>query len=84
MELGPVDYLTQTTVLLTKLPGGSSKFVPLLLAKVNELIPELITPLCEGIEMDVVNLRPLSPDSKFLYDEEVRGSLYTDLRNHSK
>ena len=84
MELGPVDYLTQTTSLLTKLPGGSSKFVPLLLAKVNELLPDLVKPLCEGIELNMMDLTPLSPNSRFLYEEEVRGNLYEDLRNQGQ
>lgn len=81
MELGPVDYLIQTTVLLMKLPGGSKKFVPLLLAKIKELLPHLIKPICEGLELNVVDLTPLSPNSRFAYEEEVRGSLYDDLRN---
>lgn len=75
-----MDYLTQTTSLLSKLPGGSAKFVPLLLAKVNELLPELVKPLCEAIQVPAFNLGPLSPDTRYLYEEEVRMSLYTDLR----
>ncbi|KAF2280120.1 uncharacterized protein EI97DRAFT_368835 [Westerdykella ornata] len=80
LELGPVDYLVQTTSLLTKLPGGSSKFVPLLLAKVNDLLPELVKPVCEAIQLPVVQMHPLSPDSQFLYEQEVPMNLYTDLR----
>jgi SP family general alpha glucoside:H+ symporter-like MFS transporter len=78
-ELSPADYLTQTASLLAKLPGGSTKFVPLLLAKVNELQPELITPLCEAMQLPI-STQPLSPDTRFLYEEEVRTNLFTDLR----
>lgn len=80
-ELGPVDYLTQTTALLIKLPGGSSKFVPLLLAKVNELLPELAKTLCDTIQIPLVSLNdPMSPDTRFIYEEEVGRGLYADLR----
>lgn len=80
-ELGPIDYLTQTTSLLAKLPGGSTKFVPLLLAKVNSLLPELVKALCEAIQMPLISLNdPMSPDTRFVYEEEVGRSLYADLR----
>ncbi|KAF2745473.1 hypothetical protein M011DRAFT_377026, partial [Sporormia fimetaria CBS 119925] len=79
MELTPVDYLTQITVLISKLPG-SSKFIPLLVAKLNELLPELVQPLCASLEGPTVHFNPLSPGSRYLYEEEVGSSLYTDLR----
>lgn len=82
MDLGPIDYLIQTAALLTKLPGGSSKFIPLLLAKVNELLPELIKPLCEAIQLPVANIEPLSPDSRYMYEEEVTTTLYANLRRN--
>ena len=82
LELGPVDYLTGTTSLLAKLPDGETKFVPLLLAKVNELLPELVKGLCEAVQIQVPLLLegPMSPDSRFLYEEEVGRGLYADLR----
>lgn len=82
LELGPVDYLTGTTSLLAKLPDGESKFVPLLLAKVNELLPELVKGLCEAVQIQVPPLLegPMSPDSRFVYEEEVGRGLYADLR----
>jgi SP family general alpha glucoside:H+ symporter-like MFS transporter len=84
-ELGPIDYLTQTTSLLSKLPGGSTKFVPLLLAKVNELLPELVTSLCESLKLEVgVEVgrvgEVMSPDTRGVYEEEVGRGLYRDLR----
>ena len=67
--------------MLAKLPDGASKFVPLLLAKVNELLPELVKGLCEAIQIQVPSLEgPMSPDTRFVYEEEVGRGLYTDLR----
>jgi SP family general alpha glucoside:H+ symporter-like MFS transporter len=67
--------------LLAKLPGGSSKFVPLLLAKVKELVPELLEAICEVTELPVSVLSdPMSPDTRFVYEEEVGRALYIDLR----
>lgn len=81
LELGPLDYLTQTTALLAKLPDGSSKFVPLLLAKVNELVPGLVEKLCEAVQRPIPSLgEQMSPDSRVLFEEEVRGRLFEDLR----
>lgn len=82
LELGPVDFLTSTTSLLAKLPDGEAKFVPLLLAKVNELLPELVKGLCEAVQIQVPPLLegPMSPDSRFVYEEEVGRGLYADLR----
>lgn len=72
--------LVSLLVLIAKLPGGSSKFVPLLLAKANELLPELVKPMCEAIQvpMSIAN-DPMSPDMRSLYEEEVGQDLYTDL-----
>lgn len=81
MELGPVDYLKQVVSLLAKLPGGTNKFVPLLLAKVNELCPEIVGSLCAATQLPFTALNdPMSPDTRFLYEEEVGRGLYTDLR----
>ncbi|KAJ4355030.1 hypothetical protein N0V95_003301 [Ascochyta clinopodiicola] len=81
MELSPVDYLTQVVALLTKLPGGATKFVPLLLAKINELQPELINTLCAATQLPLTALNdPMSPDTRFVYEEEVGRGLYADLR----
>lgn len=81
VELGPIDYLTQIVSLLAKLPGGSTKFVPLLLAKINELRPELISILGAATELPLTIFSdPMSPDTRFLYEEEVGRGLYADLR----
>lgn len=81
MELGPIDYLAQVVSLLAKLPGGTNKFVPLLIAKVNELQPELVNTLCTATQLPLGAFSdPMSPDTRFVYEEEVGRGLYTDLR----
>ncbi|KAJ4994047.1 sucrose utilization protein SUC1-like protein 4 [Stagonosporopsis vannaccii] len=81
MELGPIDYLTQVVSLLAKLPGGADKFVPLLLAKIHELRPELVNTLCAATQLPLTAFNdPMSPDTRFVYEEEVGRGLYADLR----
>ena len=81
LELGPTDYLIQMISLIVKLPGGSTKFYPLLIAKVKELVPDLVTTICQVIRVPLVALNdPMSPDTRFVYEEEVGRGLYTDLR----
>lgn len=83
-DCSPTNYLTEIASLLTQLPGGTSKFVPLLLAKVKELLPEVVTTLCETIHVptDILN-DPMSPDTRFVYEDEVGRALYRDLRKIS-
>jgi SP family general alpha glucoside:H+ symporter-like MFS transporter len=67
--------------LLVQLPGGTSKFAPLLMAKIHELLPDLAQKLCEATGMLPITLNnPMSPDTRFAYEEEVGRGLYTDLR----
>ncbi|XPS73303.1 hypothetical protein M3J07_005442 [Ascochyta lentis] len=80
LELGPVDYLTQVVSLLVQLPGGTDKFVPLLLAKIRELRPELVNALCAATQLPPTAFKdPMSPDTRFVYEEEVGRGLYADL-----
>jgi SP family general alpha glucoside:H+ symporter-like MFS transporter len=77
----PQDSLAQIVSLLVKLPGGTSKFAPLLMAKIHELLPDLAQKLCEAIGMPSMALsNPMSPETRFTYEEEVGRGLYTDLR----
>jgi SP family general alpha glucoside:H+ symporter-like MFS transporter len=77
----PVDCLTHMVSLLVQLPGGTSKFAPLLMAKIHELLPDLAQKLCEATGMPSITLNnPMSPDTRFAYEEEVGRGLYTDLR----
>jgi len=58
--------------------------VPLLLAKVNELLPELVKGLCESLEVEVGvevgGVGVMSPDTRGVYEDEVGRGLYWDLR----
>ena len=57
--------------------------MPLLLAKVRELLPDLVGTLCEGMEESAgdVNLgEVMSPHTRGVYEEEVGSGLYEDLR----
>jgi SP family general alpha glucoside:H+ symporter-like MFS transporter len=68
-------------LLIAKLPGGSLKFIPLLLAKVNEILPDLLRHICEAIQMPMHSINdPMSPDTRFVYEEEVGQGLHADLR----
>jgi SP family general alpha glucoside:H+ symporter-like MFS transporter len=81
IDTTPVDHLIQIASLLTKLPGGNRKFVPLLLAKVHELLPDLVPMLCSAVDIPFNAFDdPMSPDTRFVYEEEVGRGLYTDLR----
>lgn len=81
LELGPIDYLTQVVSLLAKLPDGATKFIPLLMAKVNELRPELVNTLCTATHLPLGAFSdPMSPDTRHVYEEEVGRGLYIDLR----
>jgi MFS transporter, SP family, general alpha glucoside:H+ symporter len=64
-----------------QLPGGRIRFVPLLLAKVKELLPDFLQVLCDAIQLPVPSMNsPMSPDTLFIYEDEVGKSLYADLR----
>ena len=81
MESGPIDYLTQVVSLLSRLPGGTNKFVPLLLTKINEIQPELMSPLCTASQLPIAAFNdPITTDTRFVYEEEVRTALYADLK----
>ncbi|KAF2727678.1 hypothetical protein EJ04DRAFT_594264 [Polyplosphaeria fusca] len=81
VEPGLNDHLAQITALLIQLPGGVSRFVPLLLAKVKELLPGFFQPLCEAIQLPFpFKESPMSPNTLFVYENEVKTSLYAALR----
>jgi hypothetical protein len=47
--LGPRDYLTQFLTLLSTLRNGDSRFLPLLLAKVHDVLPRLASPMLQTV-----------------------------------
>jgi SP family general alpha glucoside:H+ symporter-like MFS transporter len=77
----PSDTLLQMISILTQLPGGNARFVPLLMAKSRELLPDLVPKLFEANNLPIGAFAdPMSPATRFLYEEEVGRGLYTDLR----
>jgi hypothetical protein len=48
-EVGPRDYLNQFLTLIATLRGGDSRFLPLLLAKINEVLPSMAAPIARPI-----------------------------------
>ncbi len=44
-EVGPSEYLNQFLSLISNLRGGGSRFLPLLLAKISEILPSMTTPI---------------------------------------
>jgi SP family general alpha glucoside:H+ symporter-like MFS transporter len=51
------------------------------MAKIHELLPDLAQKLCEATGMPFMALNnPMSPETRFTYEEEVGRGLYTDLR----
>lgn len=49
-ELGPRDYLDQLMTLISTLRGGESRFLPLLVAKIEDSLPTLVTPITQSLQ----------------------------------
>jgi len=47
--LGPRDYLTQFLSLLSTLRNGDTRFLPLLLAKIHDVLPRLVSPMLQTV-----------------------------------
>jgi hypothetical protein len=61
--LGPRDYLTQFLTLLSTLRNGDSRFLPLLLSKVHDVLPRLASPMLQTV--------PDTPESKYGLDPNL-------------
>ncbi|KAH8768581.1 fungal-specific transcription factor domain-containing protein [Hyaloscypha finlandica] len=48
-QLGPRDYLHDFMTLLSVLRNGDNRFLPLLLAKVNDVLPRLVNPMLQTV-----------------------------------
>ena len=63
-EVGPSGYLQQFLNLISSLRGGRTRFLPLLLAKVSETLPSVITPTFQspvtGLQDNFVSSLPSS------------------------
>jgi len=53
--LGPRDYLTQFLTLLSTLRNGDSRFLPLLLSKVHDVLPRLASPMLQTVPENANN-----------------------------
>jgi hypothetical protein len=71
-EYGPRDYLNQLMNLISSLRGGQQRYMPLLLAKVNEAMPQMPT---HGYSI------PMGPPSRLgmddLYDSGSQGHAHS-------
>ncbi|KAK2799722.1 hypothetical protein FQN50_008370 [Emmonsiellopsis sp. PD_5] len=81
-ELGPQDYLIHFFSLIIKLRGGKNRFLPLLMSKVSQTLPAMVTPISRHLDIPVEQpasgsgeLLGASPTAVGLYDKQV-----SDLR----
>lgn len=54
---GPRDYLTQFLSLISALRGGDSRYLPLLLAKIDDALPTIAAPIAHSLPLLPVNDR---------------------------
>lgn len=59
-KYGPRDYLTQFLGLISSLRGGDSRYLPLLLAKIDDALPAMAAPIAHSL--------PLFPASDRIHD----------------
>jgi alpha-glucosidase len=52
-DLGPQDYLKHLCTLIQGLPGGETKFLPLLLAKIGQTLPSMLSLVTRHIGLPV-------------------------------
>ncbi|KAK2777171.1 hypothetical protein FQN53_002340, partial [Emmonsiellopsis sp. PD_33] len=81
-ELGPQDYLIHFFSLIIKLRGGKNRFLPLLMSKVSQTLPAMVTPISRHLDIPFEQvasgsgeLLGASPTTIGLYDKQV-----SDLR----
>ncbi|PVH84729.1 hypothetical protein DL98DRAFT_397681, partial [Cadophora sp. DSE1049] len=55
-QLGPRDYLHDFMTLLSVLRNGDHRFLPLLLAKVNDVLPKLVNPMLQTVPDTPANM----------------------------
>jgi hypothetical protein len=54
-QLGPKDYLHDFMTLLSILRNGDNRFLPLLLSKVNDVLPRLVNPMLQTVPDTAAN-----------------------------
>ena len=63
-ELGPLDYLTRLINLMFTLRGGGSRYVPLVIAKIQETLPAIAPSIIHSIDLRIPNDHPRNTKSK--------------------
>jgi hypothetical protein len=54
---GPRDYLTKFLGLISALRGGDSRYLPLLLAKIDDALPTMAAPIAHSLPLLPMNDR---------------------------
>ncbi|KAA8649438.1 fungal specific transcription factor domain-containing protein [Aspergillus tanneri] len=63
-ELGPQDYLKHFCFLIATLPGGRSRFLPLLLTKIEQTTPAMLEPVQMHLNLSEENPSDLPGEAK--------------------
>ncbi|OBT61751.1 hypothetical protein VE03_09109 [Pseudogymnoascus sp. 23342-1-I1] len=58
----PTDYLNQFLFLLSSLRNGDTRFRPLLIAKIHDILPRLVTPMLQTLPEPSSGMGPGGPD----------------------
>lgn len=52
-ELGPLDYLTQLIDLLSTLRGGETRYMPLMVIKIQETLPAIAPTIIQSLSLNI-------------------------------
>lgn len=74
-ELGPEDYLKHFISLISKLRGGRTKLLPLLLARVGQALPSMVNPISKHLDLHI----PIPPSTELGPRED--GAVTTSVDN---
>ncbi|KAF2141654.1 uncharacterized protein K452DRAFT_308737 [Aplosporella prunicola CBS 121167] len=67
-EIGPRDYLGRFLGIISTLRGGHSRYLALLLQKINEVLPNMAVPMPRGVS---ANSTPTNPRLDELYESSA-------------
>lgn len=56
-ELGPLDYLTQLINLLSTLRGGETRYMPLMVIKIQETLPTIAPTIIQSLDIEIPDVR---------------------------
>jgi len=52
-ELGPLDYLTKLIDLLSTLRGGETRYMPLVVIKIQETLPAIAPTIIQSLHIEI-------------------------------